>query len=164
MPGQVIYATVEVGGSVTAAPSPPVTPATYVASATSLTGKSGATWLLGATYTLPTGLNSVSFSVDWTHGGPTSKLSYRIRVGHASDKMGVTRTRNSAPASIVGAVAYRDEYQEVVTPVEVGVDAVVPVVHENTDGYTVIALDVQQAVVDGAGDGTVGVTVAGSYA
>ena len=151
------------GGSVQTSPAPPVSPASYQAPSTSLTGQSGATWLSGTAYALPTGLKSVSFVINWTHGGPTSQLSYRIRLGHASGVMGVSRIRNASPV-LAGAVATQAEYQSTITVAEVGADAVIPVVYENSDGFAYIALDVQQAVVDGGGDGTVGITLAGSYA
>ncbi len=142
--------------------APPTSVSSYITPATSLTGKNGATWLTGSVFTIPAGVKSISWVVNWAHGGPTSQLSYRIQVGHANNLLGITRIRSTAP-SIASQVATTTEYQSIVTLAEVGVNAVVPVTYENADGFAFAELDVQQAVVDGAGDGTVSVTIAGSF-
>ena len=134
---------------------------TYIAAGTALPGDT-TTWLDGGAFNVPSGIKSLSFAVNWTHGGVTSQVEYRILVGHSPAIMAVSPIRNSSP-SISGDVAEQVEYQSQIQPVETGEDAVFFVPFDVTSGVQYIKFQIRQKTKDGGGNGTVGVTVSGSY-
>lgn len=144
--------------------APAVAPATYIDAGTGvLTGDTGATWLTGGAFAVPSGAKQVTWVITYNGGGTTSQLSYRIRVGHTSGAMGVSRIRNSSP-SISGSVANQSEYSNTITLAETGTATVtIPVPYDVSGGYQFVALDLQEAVVSVTDAGLATVTIAAGF-
>jgi hypothetical protein len=150
-------------GGLAVVAQPPISPSQYFDAGTVLTGDSGNTWLLGTAYQIPAGVKALTWVVSYSGGGSTSQLSYRLRIGHSSGTMGVTRIRNSAP-TISGSTANQAEYKNTVTLTETGTTTVVvPVPLDVSGGIAYAALDLQEAVVDPHDAGVASATLAGSY-